>query len=95
MSTSICGATTIEWPSAGATIQIAKEARIVCFTVMIHIQVDTVTIREHRMEGVPLDTDVVNKLSLNTEVRHEVLGSMTYVDAVMPIAPACLLIHSP
>ena len=95
MSTTICGATAIEWPSAGATIQIAKEARIVCFSVMIHVQVDTVTAREHCMEGVPLDTDVVNKLGLNTEVRYEVLGSMTYVDAVMTIAPACLLIHSP
>ena len=94
MSTTICGAPTIERPSAGATIQIAKEARIVCFPVMIHIQVDTVTVRKHRMQGVPLDTDVVNKFSLDTEVRHKVLGSMTYIDAVMPIATACLVIHS-
>jgi hypothetical protein len=62
---------------------------------MVHIEVLTVAVSEHCVERVPLDADVVHKLGLNTEVRHQVLSSMTDVDTVMAIGSACLVTDSP
>jgi len=93
VSAAICGTAAIEGPCAFATIQIAKKARVVCLSVMVHVEVLTTAVRENCMQRIPLDADVVHQHGLDIEVTHKVLGPMTYVDSMMAIASTCVRIN--
>ena len=88
MRTAIAGTAAVEWPSPCSTVNVAEQTRIIRLAMMVHVEVDAASIRIDRMERIPFDANVVNKLCPDIEIRHKIFRAMSHVDAVMPICAA-------
>src|SRR5256885_9303373 len=88
MRPSITRAAAIERSRTRPTIKVAEKARVVGFSMMIHVEVYAAAVRKDRVQGVPLDADVVNKFRLHIEIRDQVFRSMTDVNSVMSVSAA-------
>lgn len=52
---------------------------------MVHGEIDSVAIRENRVQDVPFERDVMHQLRLYVEMRHEVLRPVSNINSVMAI----------
>ena len=95
MRASITRAAAVEGPRARATIKVAEQARVVGFSMMIHVEVYSAAVGKDSVQGIPLNADVVHKFRLHIEIRDQVFGSMTRVDSVMAVPAASFVAYGP